>query len=97
MRISDAKREAKNRDLFNKVDAATDAYYLKTGKMERVLAVMSAENNGSQTAYEHGHKGNPEEYAEYWSVCVGTLESNLSDRSVAESERKWFRKLGLTI
>jgi hypothetical protein len=59
--------------------------------------VMSAYDNAGETALENGFKGNPEDYPQYWSVCVGTLESNLSDWSVKETERKWFRNRGLII
>jgi hypothetical protein len=77
---------------FQKVEAAADAYYRQTGDMERVLVVMAAENNGSQTAWEHGYKGDPDRYPFYWQVCLGSLNSDVSD-----ADRAWFWTQGVAI
>jgi hypothetical protein len=83
--------------LFKRIEDKADAHYAKTSKIERVLQCMSAIDNANDTALEHGWKGNPEDYQEYWEVAVSTLESILCDRSIPRTEVNWFRKQGLTI
>jgi hypothetical protein len=65
--------------------------------MERVLYCMSAIDNANDTAREHGWKGNPEDYPEYWEIALATLESQLCDRSIPAKEINWFRRQGATI
>jgi hypothetical protein len=91
------EHRSQKKRLFSRIEQKADGLYAKTRNMELVLKCMAAIDNATETASEHGFKGDPEDYPEYWEVAVATLESILSDRSIPRTEVNWFRKQGLTI
>jgi hypothetical protein len=76
---------------FEKVMTAAEA----ACDRELVIDMMCAQDNGADTAQEHGYNGDPDRYPYYWQICLGTLASNISDRSYPEGRREWFKAQGV--
>lgn len=98
--ITTEQREERAKGIFQAAMKAAHDYYTKSGriqtKLDRWLLCASAEDNAMETAKEHGFTDGYQ-YPEYYTVCLGTLESILcegSDRK-ADLDRKFFHKFGV--
>jgi hypothetical protein len=84
-------REAVAKRKFEAAMKAADAKWRDSPEDHEVWQLCcSGEQNAADTAVEHGFKGDPSSWGEYYTVAVGSIESLLSDHIEANDYRRAF-------